>query len=506
MTNDERFLTLIQTSFKYVYDNSIAEDNKKKTTAKVMRLKDLEKYLRQNMLNEFEKMLTTYDSLQKFFKVNSNHKYGDKDSESVWKCEVTTVNNYNYLKRPKSLRFPSLKLYIKYIEPLFIIYPQRVYDGHITLTDQINKSLDEHLIPKSQYAIFNNVRNRVNDMVKNVFSDVGATAELIGSAKKGLAINSSGIFMVIRIPSNKLKEVNEMMASKNWSTSPYNLEYLAMHLINIGMENIELIMKANRCKFDDPITGRECRISLNTGLVYERDDLILEYFKLDKRVKSLAAAVVHFTGRHHLHKSDDFRFPSTTCYILMVIHFLMCGLKYPVIVSLQNLPIKCRAPHCRFNRKDVHSITKFNHEIKEYYVKYHNCVIVRNLTTGEFNNTLGSRVSSKLTVWNRRNNSNLGLLLIKFFNFYSFRNRFTSISIIENNGKLFNLDKGDYSKAPIFVQDPFITHRNLTSTCKNRNREIIIEHFIYARDALTDGASFKDICESLIKKDVEASA
>lgn len=140
----------------------------------------------------------------------------------------------------------------------------------------------------------------------------------------------------------------------------------------------------------------------------------------------------------------------------------MCGLKYPVIVSLQNLPIKCRAPRCRFNKKDVHSITKFNHEIKEYYIKYHNCVIVKNLITGEFNNALDSRVSSKSTVWNSRNNSNLGLLLIKFFNFYSFRNRFTSISIIENNGKLFNLDKGDYIKAPIFVQDPFITQRNLT--------------------------------------------
>lgn len=126
---------------------------------------------------------------------------------------------------------------------------------------------------------------------------------LCRSAKKGLAINSSGIFMVICIPSSKLKEINGTMDSENWSTSPYNLEYLSMHLINIGMENIELIMKANRCKFDDPITGRECRISLNTGLVYERDNLILEYFKLDKRVKSLAAAVMHFTGRHHLHKS-----------------------------------------------------------------------------------------------------------------------------------------------------------------------------------------------------------
>lgn len=142
MTNDERFSSLLQTSFKYVYDNSIAENNKKKTIAKVTRLKDLEKYLRQNMLNEFEKMLTVYDSLQKFFKVNYNHKFGNEDSENVWKCEITTVNNYNYLKRPKSYRFPRLKLYIKYIESLFIIYPQRIYDSHITLTDQINKSLD----------------------------------------------------------------------------------------------------------------------------------------------------------------------------------------------------------------------------------------------------------------------------------------------------------------------------------------------------------------------------
>lgn len=109
--------------------------------------------------------------------------------------------------------------------------------------------------------------------------------------------------MVIHIPPISFKMCPEHFDSENWETSPYNLEYVSEHLKTIGMKNIETSSQTNRCFFYDPVTRMNCHLGTDVGLVYERDKMILEYFKLDKRVKPLVAAVNHFTRNHWLQKS-----------------------------------------------------------------------------------------------------------------------------------------------------------------------------------------------------------
>lgn len=68
------------------------------------------------------------------------------------------------------------------------------------------------------------------------------------------------------------------------------------------MEIIETSVVANRCKIYDPVTKKIGRIGTEFGLVYERDEMILEYFKLDKRVKPLVAAIIQYVEINGLEK------------------------------------------------------------------------------------------------------------------------------------------------------------------------------------------------------------
>lgn len=108
--------------------------------------------------------------------------------------------------------------------------------------------------------------------------------------------------MLIRIPIRSSEEGSEILNPENWEANPFNSEFLSIHLGNIGMENIEIADEPNRCDFYDPITKTNCRIGVDLRLIHEREEMILEYFKLDKRVKPLVFAVIHFTKSHSLTK------------------------------------------------------------------------------------------------------------------------------------------------------------------------------------------------------------
>lgn len=151
----------------------------------------------------------------------------------------------------------------------------------------------------------------------------------------------------------------------------------------------------------------------------------------------------------------------STSYIFMALHFLMCGLKNPVIVSLQNLPVECKSTTCRFNKSNGRTLTKFKHEIQEYYIRYHDCVRIKNSVTGECSSVGGFSENSESTIWISKNDDNLGSLLIDFFKFYSYSKNYKSISIINSDGKIAGSDY-EVNRAPVFIQDPYIIPKNIS--------------------------------------------
>lgn len=66
--------------------------------------------------------------------------------------------------------------------------------------------------------------------------------------------------MAICIHSSSFKADAKFLDPENWETSPCNVEYISKLLTKIGMENIETDVKANRCKFYDPVTKKKTAV------------------------------------------------------------------------------------------------------------------------------------------------------------------------------------------------------------------------------------------------------
>jgi hypothetical protein len=137
-----------------------------------------------------------------------------------------------------------------------------------------------------------------------------------------------------------------------------------------------LIPRANFARFTNPDSKLPCRVGVDFGLVYERDQMLLEYMKLDKRIKSLINAALYFTRCQKINKckyrqNNQYYFEacrlitssytniqllilsacrfgtiSAYSYILMVLSFLMSGLDNPTIPCVQNLRSDCKSPGC----------------------------------------------------------------------------------------------------------------------------------------------------------------
>lgn len=117
-----------------------------------------------------------------------------------------------------------------------------------------------------------------------------------------MAIIGSDVNMGIRISPSKIKEDEYLCDAKNWSNTLYDAYYLAKCLRKIGMDATLPIPLAKRTRFTEPKSGIQCFIGIDDGLVFERDMLISEYLKLDKRIKPLIIAILHFTRSQNINK------------------------------------------------------------------------------------------------------------------------------------------------------------------------------------------------------------
>lgn len=141
----------------------------------------------------------------------------------------------------------------------------------------------------------------------------------------------------------------------------------------------------------------------------------------------------------------------------MVLRFLMFGLDKSVLTSLQNLPIECKSSKCHFGISDRPLSTNFNGVITKVDTRFHNCVCIKNETTGK-RNILDV---SDVTIWESENDDNLGSLFIAFLEFYLVKKAYKSISIIFEDGNLVGLSKHEALRDTVFVQDPFLFKKNI---------------------------------------------
>lgn len=112
----------------------------------------------------------------------------------------------------------------------------------------------------------------------------------------------SDVNLGIRIPNYMITADAYLCNPENWPGSVYDVHCLGQSLREMGMVATFPIPLAKTCKFTDPISKMNCAIGVDSGLVFERDHLIAEYMKLDRRIKPLVSAILYFTRSQKINK------------------------------------------------------------------------------------------------------------------------------------------------------------------------------------------------------------
>lgn len=125
---------------------------------------------------------------------------------------------------------------------------------------------------------------------------------MVRSGHTKLDFDDSDLNMGIRIPPSEIKKDALLRDTQNWSNIFYDSHYLAQCLRKMGMQATLPIPVAKRTQFTEPKSGLKCFVGVDDGLVFERDILITEYLKLDKRVKPLIIAILRLSRSQRINK------------------------------------------------------------------------------------------------------------------------------------------------------------------------------------------------------------
>lgn len=82
---------------------------------------------------------------------------------------------------------------------------------------------------------------------------------------------------------------------------------MAACLRDIGMEATLPMPLARKTMFTDPVTGIKGSIGVDDCFIYDRDLLIAEYLKLDKRIRPLLTIILYFTKLKNINKCEYYR-------------------------------------------------------------------------------------------------------------------------------------------------------------------------------------------------------
>lgn len=197
--------------------------------------------------------------------------------------------------------------------------------------------------------------------------------QVVGSTMSGFGSNTSDVDMCLLIRGSevdqrfeavdKLQVLNGALSGTNW------------------LDKVEMIYaKVPILKFRDPRRQLEVDLNCNNFVGIRNTHLLYGYSQADWRLKPLVLVVKLWAHYHGINDAKNMTISSYSL-VLMVIHFLQCGLEEPVLPVLQ----------------EMHS--------KMYDGS-------KNILQVKINEALPS------PPWQSKNNDNLGNLLVQFLKYY----------------------------------------------------------------------------------------
>ncbi|OBZ85590.1 Terminal uridylyltransferase 7 [Choanephora cucurbitarum] len=326
--------------------------------------------------------------------------------------------------------------------------------------------------------------DRLNHMLNEIWGQRGVYVSTFGSSLHGLGTDNANVDLCIVVPYNSEHTKHEIRILRLLPNSLFNMYCVSNYLNAIGMTNVEPISKATVpiCRFTDPITKLNCNINTNDVLGIHSTKLIMQYMKLDVRVRPLLFAIRYLCKKKAIASARNGTMASYA-YHLLALYFLIHVQNPPVLPNLQQLTdAECKSKRCHYKRA--------TRPVEGFDVRYHDCVIIDNKETEDFAITYD--LDEHSTLWPSTSTKGVGELLVEFLEYFSNRdNLFKTMSISSP------LDKIEMQKAwehhLIVFPDPFFKTRNVCATVTKIGGDIICKEFKQASDMLKSGKTLQQV-------------
>ncbi|XP_012238563.1 poly(A) RNA polymerase gld-2 homolog A-like isoform X2 [Bombus vosnesenskii] len=288
---------------------------------------------------------------------------------STSRSQVQTYQNkrryHSGRNSPPPQRSPRNKRYMGFLSPNYHVFPRygiapdrflaRSHLVEVTRTpddlligsvwDRLSKEIWSKFMLNQQTEIV--YRNKMMlwrylyVYIKTAFPKYGLF--LVGSTMNGFGSDNSDVDMCLLVRHTEMDQRNEAIG---------HLEQILKCLKRCDfIEQLELIQaKVPILKFYDSIQNLEVDLNCNNAVGIRNTHLLYCYSRIDWRVRPLVLVVKLWAQSQNINDAKNMTISSYSL-VLMVLHFLQCGVNPPVLPCLHSLYKGKFAPHT-----DIHCI------------------------------------------------------------------------------------------------------------------------------------------------------
>ncbi|TKR73643.1 hypothetical protein L596_020930 [Steinernema carpocapsae] len=199
----------------------------------------------------------------------------------------------------------------------------------IRLSEQMYKFFDNH----KEAAKMSHDKLQLRDMLFRELRDVFPLCGLyiVGSSLNGFGTNGSDMDLCLMIANSEIVQKTDAIRVLSLIMATFSQKHMVRE-----QKLIHAKVPILRVEFQQPYSNIVVDINANNAVAIKNTHLLLNYASFDWRVRPLVSVVKGWAKRCGMNDASRSTFTSYSL-VLMVIHFLQCGLEKPVLPSLQEL-------------------------------------------------------------------------------------------------------------------------------------------------------------------------
>ena len=352
-------------------------------------------YQSQNHFNIFYNQKTNFKSQSQFL--------FQKYSPEVLKSEYLQLKNLEH-DNPKLIKENIIKYENQIIIPIY---------------NQINKS---NILKKNLYI---DLYTKYKNIIEVIISKNNLDVELLnayGSTMNNFLIDEGDIDISI-VP--KIFSIEEFSNCLEEIKKEITLKKLGK------CENLQISPRYFLLKVIDYQSGINIDITVHTMLPFYNTILIRTYSLIDQRFHIMGIYIKYWVKKNKINGSID-KFLSSYAILILIIHFLQSEIDIKILPNLQKIENKINNYEYSHSGKELITNIYFEEDMEK------------------INNNL------KKINFDKENNDSIGELILKFFEFYSYKYEHDYYISINNTEK--KNCKGEHFAFP--MEDPFDIEHN----------------------------------------------